>query len=107
MMNRRLQNFCRAKPRGLTLIEVVVGLVILGTLVASVAIARGRALRQYARAELQLRATHAADAMLAAWFDGPPQAIPVRGGGLIADVPGCVWRTTPVSNASAESLSAV
>jgi type II secretory pathway pseudopilin PulG len=90
-----------------TLIEVVVGLVILGTLVASVAIARGRAMRQYARAELQLRATRAADTMLAAWFDGPSDAIPLRGGGLLAEVPGCVWRTQPVSNSRAENFNAV
>ena len=58
------------KRRGMTLIEVVVGLVILGTLVASVAIARGRALRQYARADLQLRAARVADQMLSHWHEG-------------------------------------
>jgi type II secretory pathway pseudopilin PulG len=90
----------------MTLVEVVVGLVILGTLVASVAIARGRALRQYARADVQLRATRAADTMLAAWFNGSPDSIPLRGTGPLIDVPGCVWRTIPTRSAAAETMGA-
>jgi hypothetical protein len=91
----------------MTLIEVVVGLVILGTLVASVAIARGQALRQYARADLQLRATRAADTMFARWFDAAPHAIPIRGGGVLTEIPGCIWRTRPITDPSAEMLGAI
>jgi type II secretory pathway pseudopilin PulG len=91
----------------MTLIEVVVGLAILGTLVAGVAIARGRALRQYAQADRQLRATRAADQMLARWFDSSPSSIPLRGEGLLVDPPGCLWRTRPVSDGVSHQLGAV
>ena len=95
------------RNHGVTLIEVLAGLVILGTLVAAVAMARGRAMRQYGDAELRLSAAHAADAMLAKWLDGPPQAVPIRGGGALPGASGCQWRTTPLLDPQAEQLGAV
>jgi prepilin-type N-terminal cleavage/methylation domain-containing protein len=96
-----------ATRRGLTLIEVVVGLVLLGTLVAALAIARGRAIRQYARADVQLRASRAVDTMLTRWLEGPPGAIPIRGGGVLSGVDRCAWRTRPLRDESVEHLGAM
>src|SRR5689334_2053162 len=93
--------------RGVTLIEVLAGLVILGTLVAAIALARGRAMRQYADAELRLNAAHVADTMLARWLDGPPEQIPMRGGGAMPGMAGCLWRTSPILNAQADQLGTV
>src|SRR5262245_60433550 len=98
----------RARRGGVTLIEVVLGLVILGTIVASIAVARGRAMRQYAAAELQLRAARVADALISTWLDGPPQAIPLRDSGPLADLPGCVWRTRALPpDPQSEQLSVI
>jgi prepilin-type N-terminal cleavage/methylation domain-containing protein len=97
----------RRLEHGVTLIEVLAGLVILGTLVAALALARGRAMRQYADAELRLQAARAADAMLSIWLDGPADAVPIRGGGALSGVPGCTWRTVPVLDPSADQLGVV
>ena len=50
---------------------------------------------------------HAADAMLAKWLDGPPQAVPIRGGGALPGVAGCQWRTTLLLDPQAEQLGAL
>src|SRR3954464_10234738 len=83
---------------GVTLVEVLAGLVLLGTVLASVTIARGRFMRQWAQAEQRLTAVHAADALMARWMSGGPQAVPVPAQGQVDDLPGYVWRTRSVAN---------
>src|SRR4051794_41700165 len=100
-MNRRSPTFSRrrrsARARvsraGVTLIEVVAGLVILATVLASVTIARGRMLRQWAEADRKLAATRAADAMIAQWVADSDLAAPVASRGAVAGVEDCAWRT--------------
>jgi hypothetical protein len=92
------------RRRGATLVEVLCGLVVLGTLLASVTIARGRFLRQWSIAEKRLAVAEALEPMLAEWVSYPSEAVP-REGMLTAQ--GCVWRTTLVPNAAAAQLDAV
>jgi hypothetical protein len=90
----------------MTLVEVVAGLVLLATVFAAVAVARGRFVRQWSDADRQLRATRAADALLAGWLGGPPGMVPVRGSGPLADADGFRWQTRPVRESAAERLEA-
>jgi hypothetical protein len=53
----------------MTLIEVAAGLAILGTLMASLLVARSRYLRQWATAGRKQEAVIAADALLSAWWN--------------------------------------
>ena len=50
---------------------MLAGLVVLGTLLAAVAIARGRFLRQWADADRRIVVTQAANRLLARWFTEP------------------------------------
>lgn len=91
----------------MTLIEVLAGLVILGTLLVSVSVARGRFVRQRAEADRRLAVVRAADAALARWLSGPPQNVPLRGEGTLDGAPGCGWTTRTVADPAAGRLGAV
>jgi hypothetical protein len=90
-----------------TLIEILAGLVILGTLLVSVAIARGRFLRQIAEADRRLVAVRAADALLATWMSGPPQNVPVGKQGILDPVLSLTWRTRAIRDPDASRLGAI
>lgn len=85
-----------SRQRGVTLIEILAGLAVLGVLISSIMIARGRALRQWADADAKVQATRAVDTLLASWLADPtgPDRIPVPATGQLADLPDCTWRTT-------------
>jgi hypothetical protein len=91
--------------RGATLIEVLAGLVVLGTVLSAVVIARGRFVRQWAVAEQRLDAVRAADGLLEQWSSGGGWAVPTRDEGLIGE--SYLWRTMPVGDESARKLDAV
>jgi type II secretory pathway pseudopilin PulG len=97
----------RRYRRGTTLIEVLAGLVVLGTLLVSIAIARARFVHQSADADRRLRATRAADAMLATWFAGPTPAVPIRATGALDGEPDFAWRTRIIASPPAANLGAV
>jgi Tfp pilus assembly protein PilV len=95
------------RHRGTTLIEVLAGLVVLGALLVSIAIARARFAHQQADADRRLRATRAADAMLATWFAGPTPAVPLAAAGALDGAPEFSWQTHVLPNRSAATLGAV
>ena len=76
----------------MTLIEIVAGLVILGTILASLAVARGRFARQWAAADQKLAAVKALDAQVAEWMNVPGAAVPLNRQGAL-EAPTYVWRT--------------
>jgi len=76
-----------------TLVEVLAGLLLLGTVLASALIARGRFLRQWAEADQRLAAARAADAMLATWLGAPASSLAVPAQGVVPDLQGYSWRT--------------
>lgn len=97
-----------SRQRGVTLIEILAGLAVLGVLISSIMIARGRALRQWADADAKLQATRAVDALLTTWLADPnsPDRIPVPATGQLADLPDCTWRTTYFTDPAARQLGA-
>jgi type II secretory pathway pseudopilin PulG len=82
----------RGNRRGATLIEALAGLVVLGVLLVSITLARGRFVRQRALAEQKLAATAAVDAMLSKWMAGNSATIPISAGPLDG-LPSHTWRT--------------
>jgi len=100
---------CRSRnPSAFTLVELLAGLAILGVLAASLVVARGRALRQWADADAKLRATRAVDAMVADWLGqtGARENIPVPAAGPLEGVADCAWRTTWVADPAARQINA-
>jgi hypothetical protein len=85
---------------------VLAGLLVLGTLLVSVAIARARFVHQWWDADRRLRATRATDAMLATWFAGPTPAVPMSAAGALDGEPAFAWRTRVVASPSAATLGA-
>ena len=90
----------------MTLIEVLAGLVVLGTVLASVTIARGRFMHQAARAHQKIEATRAVDEMISTWLSGPPDAIRVPSQGSLEGTTNLSWRTAWRADRAAESLGA-
>jgi hypothetical protein len=88
------------------LIEVLAGLIILGTLLVSVSIARARFLNQWAEAEHRIQAVKGTDKLLAVWLTGAPQMVPVASEGALPDAPGFVWRTHLLRDPGVQTLDA-
>ncbi len=74
----------------MTLIELLAGLVILGTLVGSVLVARSRYLHQLAQAQRVLEATVAADRLLETWWNHRQQ-LPLASSGTIEHAEQLLW----------------
>jgi prepilin-type N-terminal cleavage/methylation domain-containing protein len=88
---------------GLTLIEVLAALVIIAVLLGSVVMTQGRLTRQWAAADLTLRAIDAADELLMRWRregDFPGEA-----SGMLDEQ--LVWQTLVVPGVEADTLGAV
>ena len=90
----------------MTLIEVLAGLVVLGTVLASVTIARGRFMRQTARAQQKIEASRAVDEMLSSWFARPSGAVVIPSQGILEGSGRFAWRTNWRVNRAAEDLGA-
>jgi hypothetical protein len=90
----------------MTLIEVVAGLVILGTILASLAIARGRFARQWSVADRKLNAVRALDALVADWMNVPGSSVPLNRQGAVPDAAKLIWRTRVLSDPAATKLCA-
>src|ERR1700722_8784644 len=97
----------RNRNSGTTLIEVLAGLLILGTLLASVIIARGRFANQISQADHRAAAVRAIDAQLTTWLAGPRQNIPLGREGALADLSGTYWRTRAMRQPAADQLNAL
>src|SRR5438874_7524978 len=104
-MNRRSNNFFAAR-RGTTLVEVIAALVILGTILAAILIARGRFVRQDVQARRKIEATRALDALVDGWMNGPASAIPAHATGTFPDNSGQTWSTHVIHDPSAEEIGA-
>jgi type II secretory pathway pseudopilin PulG len=83
----------RVKTRGATLIEALAGLVVLGTLLVSITLARGRFVRRRAIAEQKLAAATAVDALVSKWMTGNGAAIPLSDAGVLDGLPNHTWHT--------------
>jgi len=72
--------------------------VILGTLLVSITIARGRFVRQRALAEQKLAAASAVDALVSKWMAGDTAAIPLPAAGSLDGIPNHTWHTRTLEN---------
>ncbi|MBI1368402.1 MAG: prepilin-type N-terminal cleavage/methylation domain-containing protein [Planctomycetes bacterium] len=77
---------------GFTLIEVLAGLAILGTVMAGAMIAKARCTRQLAQADRRLAAAAAADRMLEYWF-ADDKTLPRESSGNVPGESDMTWRT--------------
>lgn len=91
------------RRRGMTLIEVVAAVVILGTILAAIMVARAKHVRQLAEARDLERVVEVADELIGRWWlseEGPP----VNGRGSASADGQIVWRTYWVSDPGVRTL---
>lgn len=95
-MNRRKTSLRR--HAGMTLIEVLAALSLLGSLAVAMVLARGRLVEQHRAAEQKLKAVDAADQLLLQWWSGDSKQIPVNTSGMVEQNPGWTWETEQISD---------
>lgn len=83
---------CSSRLRGATLIEVLAGLAILGSVTVALLLARGRLLEQQALAVQKLEGVQLADGLLAGWY-AQYAGVPIDEAGQVPDYPGWSWKT--------------
>lgn len=103
-MSRRSRTSWRS-AQAVTLVEVLAGLTLLGTILAAILIARGRVVVQDRLAERRLEACHVLDGLLEQWW-AQPDRIPQAGQGEVPGDPAWRWQTRTVTSADAEALGA-
>ena len=94
-----------SRRAGLTLIEVVAAIAILGTLLVGIVLASARHTRQIADTRQIDTIVRAADDLLAQWWVDPDE-IPIGQSGVIETSPSLAWRTYLVANSDVEDLGA-
>lgn len=92
--------------RGLTLVEVLASLAILGLLIGSVLVARARHVHQWALSQQKARAVAAADLLLAAWWSNPA-SLPSEGSGGLPGMPQALWNTRTIPDETLADLASV
>lgn len=91
--------------RGMTLLEVLVAMVILGTILTTAVLARSRYIQQSVRAAEKQRAVAAADALLATWF-ADPNVFASEASGMVNGETDLSWNTHLIDQADAHDLGA-
>ena len=99
-MSDRCKQFSTRRRRAMTLVEVVGGLAILGTLLVALLVARDRYTRQWVRAQQRVEMVKAADGLLSAWWVRPDD-FPRRAAGNVGDF---AWRTGVAINPAVARL---
>ena len=94
-----------SRRSGLTLLEVLAAVAILGTILVGVVMAKSRHMRQMAAIGRQDAAVRAADELIAAWW-ASPRGVPVGESGELAGDGSLVWQTRAVANKEIEALGA-
>lgn len=93
----------RSRALGLTLIEVVTALAILGTLLVGIVLAKSRHNDQLARARLQAQAVEQTDQLIADWWTRP-QGVPIGEQGAVPGSDRLRWQTRVVDNREINQL---
>lgn len=92
-----------SRRAGLTLIEVIAAIVILGTILVGVVLARARHTRQIRLSQRKAQAVRAADALLTEWWTRP-EGIPVDQSGLAGPDDAFQWQTRLRGNREVEQI---
>ena len=87
----------------MTLVEVVAGLALLGSLLVGLLLAKARYTRQSAIADRRLQAIAAADSILSTWHRDP-KTLARSGSGTVSDDASLLWRSYVLANPPAEDL---
>lgn len=90
--------------KGMTLLELVVSLALVGTLLVGSLMAFGRHVRQARHARLRLEAVRSADRLLTQWFTENGH-VPVSGEGSVSGADELTWQTETVTTDGAEALA--
>lgn len=97
----------RAKLRpAFTLVEVIAGIALLGTLLAGLMLSFSAHVRQYKAARLRIQAIEKLDRQLELWYadDG---TLPMDSEGSLSSQPPLTWRTSTVNSPQAGRLNSV
>ena len=93
------------RPAGLTLIEVVAAIAILGTILVGVVVAKSRHTRQLSLTQRHNVAVRAADELITGWWTSPG-GVPTDGSGVVQADASLVWQTRLVENDAMHRLGA-
>jgi|GEM_PF-1054369 len=105
-MNMRFKRSWRClRARGLTLIEVVAAIAILGTLLVGVVLAKSRHTRQAALAQTKMQAVLLTDELIAGWWDSA-DGVPIGDEGVLSKADALRWQTRLVNNREITLLGA-
>jgi prepilin-type N-terminal cleavage/methylation domain-containing protein len=106
-MMARTSTICsrRSRQAGLTLVEVLAAVVILGTILVGVVVAKARHTRQLAVAREQTAAVHAVDGLIARWW-ADTGSVPVGASGTLGQDASITWQTFLVANPQIAALGA-
>ena len=102
MISDARRSWPRHRRRGVTLVEIIAALALLGTLFVATVLARGRYVQQWQLAERRLTAVNMADQLLEQWWrniDGFPRA----GYGRLDEQ--MQWRTMTINREPLEGLA--
>ena len=89
--------------RAITLVEVLAGTALLGTLLMAMIVANGRLIEQSSAAERRLDAYRILDELLDEWWANP-EGVPREGEGALYGRPGWRWRTSTIDDPDAAEL---
>jgi len=94
-----------SRRRGLTLVEVLAGAALLGTLLVAILVARGRLTAQNRLADERIEACAVLDELVADWWDKrADEPIPRNAGGVVPGRNAWQWRTRIVADREANGL---
>lgn len=93
------------RSTGLTLVEVLGALTLIGVLVVSLIVGRAQAQRQHTLSQQHRKAVAVADALLTRWWSDP-RNFPYASNGVVNDSVQWTWRTQIVPDEKAEALGA-
>ncbi len=103
-MRRKSTTCSRCSHRaGLTLIEVVAAIAILGTILVGIVLAKSRHTRQLALSQRRAQAVLIADELITNWWISE-DGVPVNQSGRIEDDPTLRWQTRTVTNRPLNAL---
>lgn len=95
---------CSSRLRGATLIEVLAGLAILGSVAVALLLARGRLLEQQMLAMQKIEGVKLADSLLAGWY-AQDAGVPIGKSGQLPDYPGWSWETQTRNTATQDIIN--
>ena len=96
-MSRKFKPFWTGSRRAISLVEVVVGLALLGGLLVTIVVATGRTTRQIRQSKQRLAAIHALDDLLVA-FESRTLALNGQSPGAFSKHPDFSWKAVPIPN---------